>query len=108
MNERELREHANCGVCGRPIGHTGVPLFWTLRVERHSLKIDAVYRQDGLVALLGGNVRLAQVMGTDAEMTEPMFEPVIISVCEACAVDRICLAQLVERRLTASDAEGEG
>lgn len=59
-------------------------------------------------AIRNNNVRLAQMMGTDAEMTEPMFEPVIVTVCETCSVDEICLAQLIEPRFTASDGENEG
>ncbi len=97
MKEQELRKHARCAVCNQPIGHTGLPLFWTVVIERHGIKMEAVKRQDGLSAVLGGNVRLAQVMGTDAEMTETVLGPVTITVCEACAIKKsLWIAQLAE------------
>ena len=85
MKEKELRKHAICSQCGKPIGHTGLPLFWTLEIDRHGIKLDAVKRQDGLTALLGGHAGIAQVMGTDEEMTEKMMDTKRITLCETCA-----------------------
>lgn len=98
MREKELREHTYCSVCGKSIGHTGLPLFWTVSIEHHGIDMDAVRRQDGLMSLLGGSARLAQVMGTDAEMTKTILGPVVVTVCETCAVmeDSPCLVQLAE------------
>ncbi len=87
MKEKELREHAKCDLCELGIGHTGLPLFWTVKIERHGVLIDAVRRQDGLGAFLGSPA-LAAVMGTDEEMTKPMMAPVELTVCESCATDR--------------------
>ena len=85
MKEKELREHAICTVCKRAIGHAGLPLFYVLTIERYGVKMDAVKRQDGLSALLGGHARLAAVMGPDEEMTESLMDPGKITVCEVCA-----------------------
>jgi|GEM_PF-3553483 len=93
MKEKELRKHAQCGVCKKRIGHTGLPMFWTVRIERHGLKSDVIQRQDGLAALLGSSA-IASVMGTDEEMTMPLMEPVTVTVCEPCAMMQVCIAQL--------------
>jgi hypothetical protein len=94
MRENELRKHATCSNCQKGIGHTGLPLFWTLKVERHGVDVKAVKRQDGLAAMLGGNAILAQVMGADEEMTKPMMEPVELTLCEDCAMGEISVAML--------------
>lgn len=86
MKEKELREAAKCAVCGRPIGHTGIPMFYRVKVTRHALNIPALSRQSGLERMLR-NATLAQVMGPDEEMTEIVSE-VEFSLCECCAYDR--------------------
>ena len=86
MKEKELREAANCALCKKPIGHTGIPLFWRVRFQRYGVKIDAVKRQQGLTMMLGGHGLLAQVMGPDEDMAEKMFENEI-TVCETCATE---------------------
>ena len=91
MKEKELREHATCNKCKKLIGESGVPMFWTLHIERHGVKLDAVRRQDGLTAMLGGNAMLASVMGTDEEMTMPMMDPVDVTLCETCAMEEVNL-----------------
>jgi hypothetical protein len=76
MKENELCEHTTCTLCNRPIGHTGLPLFWTVTVEQHRIK-----------------PRLAQ-MGTDTEMTETVLRPVTLTFCEMCASDDTDIAWL--------------
>lgn len=88
MREKELRQFATCVLCNKGIGHTGLPLFWVVTIERHGLNHDALQRQQGLTMMLGGNAALAQIMGPDLDMTTPMMEPVKVSVCETCAVER--------------------
>jgi len=88
MKEKELRKRAECDVCGEKIGHTGLPLFWTVKIERFGLNLNVIKRQDGLAAMLGGNSHLAQVMGTDEEMTTPIMDPVDITICEECAFEK--------------------
>lgn len=38
--------------------------------------------------MLGGHAELAQIMGTDEEMTSPLLDEVEITVCETCATER--------------------
>ena len=86
MKERELRQHATCSLCNKPIGHTGLPLFWTVKIERFGLNVDAIRRQTGLGMMIGA--QLACVMGPDDDMTEPVMDPVTLTVCENCATER--------------------
>ena len=87
MKEKELRENSTCNICGKKIGHTGIPLFWRVTIQRYGLKLDAIQRQTGLAMMLGGNGILAQVMGTDEDMAEKMSEKKI-TICESCAVEK--------------------
>lgn len=87
MKEKELREIAKCGLCGLPFGHTGLPLFWRVTIERYGVDAAAVRRQTGLGMMLSSPA-LAQVMGADEDMAKPMMEPVKLTVCEACATNR--------------------
>ena len=86
MKAKELLEHSKCSFCKKPIGHTGLPLFWTINVERHGIKMDAVRRYDGLAAFMGSQL-LADAMGPDEEMTLTMCGPVEFTVCENCLVE---------------------
>jgi hypothetical protein len=85
MREDELRKHAICSKCKNRIGHTGVPIFWTLKIDRIGIKMDAIQRQQGLAMMLGGNALLAQVMGPNEDMTQPMMDTIEITLCEECA-----------------------
>ena len=86
MKERELRQHATCSLCRQKIGHTGLPLFWTVRIERFGVDLAAAQRQHGLGLMLGGP--LAMVMGPDEDLATPMMEPLTLTVCERCACER--------------------
>ena len=85
----------NARFAKKPIGHTGLPLFWTVKIERHGILMNAVKRQDGLTALLGGNPYIASVMGADEEMTQSMTGEVKITVCETCALEPHSLFSLL-------------
>jgi len=96
MKEAELRRHSTCCVCRKPIGHTGLPLFWRVTIERFGVDLKAVRRQDGLGALLGSST-LAAAMGTDADMAIPIGDAAVATVCETCAMTDVCVAELEER-----------
>lgn len=97
MREHELRDARRCAGCGKNFGHTGLPLFWRVTIERFGVDMEAVRRQDGLAALLGGNSRLAQVMGADEEMTTPLMEAVTVTLCEKCAMEPVYMMALAEK-----------
>lgn len=87
MNRTELLKHAKCSICDKGIGHTGLPLFWRLTVERFGVDLNAVRRQDGLGAFLGSQA-LAAVMGPDEDLAMPMDKPAVLTLCETCGTER--------------------
>lgn len=93
MKEKELREHAICSLCRKLIGHTGLPSFWTATIARHGIIMGAIRRQDGLAVMLD-SPRLAQMMGSDPEMTETFLGPITLTICEACAAADITFYQV--------------
>jgi hypothetical protein len=88
MKEAELRKHSKCDLCSKGIGHTGLPLFWRVTVERFGVDLNAARRQDGLAQFLGSSA-LAQIMGDDADLAKPVMDPKALTVCENCAMDKL-------------------
>ncbi len=95
MKEQELRKIATCAMCGKRIGHVGVPVFWRVRIKRYGLKGDAIRRQSGLETFFDGYVALAQVMGSNEDMAE-VISSVEVTVCEDCCTKQTCVAVLAE------------
>ncbi len=96
MKENALREIVDCGICLKPSGFTGIPLFWRITIERFGVDMAAVQRQDGLAQMLGSS-QLANIMGTDADMTKPMMDPVKVTICEDCIMKPAIIAVLAEK-----------
>jgi hypothetical protein len=86
MKEKELRECADCALCKKPFGHTGLPLFWRVTIERHVVDLQAVGRQSALAQFMGSPL-IAMHMGDDRDMTKTMMEPEKFTICENCALD---------------------
>ena len=97
MKESELRKHADCDVCKQKIGHTGLPLFWRVTIERFGIDMNATRRQQGLGMMLGA--QLAMVMGPDEDMTVQLMGPVVLTLCEDCAMQN----QLTVEAMTRSE-----
>ena len=94
MNSDQLRKHAECSNCNNPIGNTGLPLFWTIKIERHGVKVDKVAQHDAIATILGGSQVLASAMGPNDNLTESMLGPIEITLCEHCAASDINIMQL--------------
>lgn len=94
MRERELREHATCSACGQKIGHTGVPLFATVTVNRYMVNMRALQRQQGLTMMLGGEAVLAQVMGPDEDMAK-VLNTSELTLCSDCVMKPQDLSELI-------------
>lgn len=95
MKEAELRLYAKCSMCNKLIGHTGLPVFSRVTVERIGILMKPVRRQDGLAAMLQ-SAGLAAVMGADEEMTTSLGGKVTLSICEHCYVNPVVVAALAE------------
>ena len=92
MKEGELRRFATCSMCGKPIGHTGVPLFSRVTIERFGVDLNAVQRQQGLGLMIGAH--LAMYMGPDDVMARRIGDPVVLSICETCALQQTMVHML--------------
>ena len=97
MKESELRESAICGECEKGFGHTGLPLFWRITIERFGVDMAATKRQDGLAMMLGSSM-LANAMGTNEDLTKPMMDPVKVTLCEDCIMKPILIVALAEHK----------
>lgn len=91
VKENELREHAICSACNNKIGHTGLPIFWTLDIKRWGIDGQAIKRQSGLAMFLGSS-ELANVMGTNEDMASIILEE-SITLCETCATPILILLE---------------
>ena len=96
LKESELRKFAKCANCKRPVGKTGVPMFYLITVEQHFIDMAAVNRQQGLAMVLGGNGALASVMGPNEDMTKPLHKTVKLMICHDCAHSGIILSTCLE------------
>lgn len=88
MKEAELRAHATCNLCGKKVLHTGLPLFWRVKIERFGINKPAVDRLQGMTMFFGGNAGLASVMGADEDLASPVMDAKTITVCEDCATGK--------------------
>ena len=87
MKEKELRQHATCSRCGKPVGANRQIQFFVVTVQPYVFNLGAMARQDGLAAMLGGNSALAAVMGADEDMANAVGDPERMSVCQGCAIE---------------------
>ena len=96
LKERDLRALATCGVCGKKVGHTGIPLLYRVTIEQYVIDLAAVSRQTGLAMMLGGNGTLAAAMGPDEDMAKRIEDATVFAVCSECAATKehsICVFQ---------------
>lgn len=85
LKEKELRELATCVVCGTKVWKNR-PLAYRVVVETVVLDRAAADRQTGLAMLLGGNGRLAQVMGPDEDLAHTI-DTTVNAVCFDCMME---------------------
>lgn len=94
MKEAELRTHAICSICRKPIGASNTPFFWRVTVEYFCLDMRAVQRQQGLSMMLGGNASLAIAMGSNEDMAKHVLEPATLTVCQTCCTKATCVVDM--------------
>lgn len=83
MKEKDLRP---CDICRKPLGHSGVPLFYRVRIEIMGLDLGAIRRQIGLGMMIG-NAAIARVMGPDEDMAKPVVPAEDLILCRECALE---------------------
>ncbi len=84
-----------CCKCNKGVMHTGLPLFWTIDIQRWGVNANAVQRQHGMEQFFGGNVALADVFGDGAPIASPINDPLKHFICEECVLSSVDMAQLV-------------
>lgn len=97
----DRKDFKPCAACGKGVMHTGLPLFWTVDVQRWGIDAQAVRRQHGMEQVFGGGAGAAVAMadifssGPIARPLDPA-PPLRLLVCEACVTQAQVLAVLVE------------
>ena len=107
MREKELRARGTCSNCKQKIGQSGLPLFWTCTLTRWGLDLQAIKRQDGMTAMMGGHAMLAQIMGPDEEMAKKVMGPVTLTICETCITEEGLYKLMVMLENTCNDEEDD-
>lgn len=92
-----------CVLCGKGVAHTGLPLFFRVKIERMGIDGRAIQQTHGMEQFMGGHVALARVFH-DPEIAKPITE-VTGLVCEECAMVSHPLAMLSESAHEKADAE---
>ena len=81
MKQAEIKK---CAICGNGVMHKGIPVFYTIKIQRHGVDAGAIQRQNGLEQMLGKCAVLASVMGPDEDMTKPITDEKELWVCDDC------------------------
>lgn len=64
--------------------HTGLPLFWRIKIDRFGIDSKAVQRQAGLEMMIG-NAQIAKVISPETEFAKTIMETKTVILCEQCA-----------------------
>lgn len=76
-----------CDLCGKPLCHTQIPLFWRVNIERVAVDLKTAAQIEGLAMVLAGNVRLAEAFAPSNVIAKPIVgTEVELLVCESCAL----------------------
>lgn len=85
MKEKELRERAECSVCGNKLGTGGAISFMVVKIDRYMMDFKALRRLSGLTMQVGSPV-LASVMGSDEDLANKI-DSADLTLCEECSMD---------------------
>ena len=86
MRVSELKEKGKCGICGKGVMHTHLPLFWRVKIERHGIDMGAIQRHHGLEQMVG-SAAIAQVLSPDENATK-LIDSREFTMCETCAMEQ--------------------
>ena len=84
-----------CSLCGKGVMHTGLPLFYRIKVERMGIDMREVQKLSGMEKFMDGQVALARVF-YDPDIAQPLSDAAQSLICEKCAVEPQYLAFLLE------------
>jgi len=95
----DRKDFKPCAGCGRGVMHTGLPLFWKVRIERWGVNARQVQQRHGMETFFGGGpggVALADVFSSGAIAEVLPGTEVDVLVCEACSTKPKILAALAD------------
>lgn len=90
------RDFKPCALCHKGVMHTGVPLFYRVRIETMGVDHGNVQRADAMERYMGGHVVLARVF-EDPEIATAVVPETTALICQACALKPHPFAMLAER-----------
>ena len=94
MKQTDIKK---CAICKNGMMHKGMPIFYTIKIQRHSIDLGACQRQNGLEQFFGGHAELAGIMGPNEDMTKQITEETELWVCDNCAnKDLLSLLAVIE------------
>jgi len=91
-----------CAMCGNGLMHTGIPIFYKLRIEPMGFDSGAIQRTNAIEQYFGGEagpgIAIANAMGPNEDLAKPLGEPVELLICQPCGVtpEMYCLLELIE------------
>lgn len=91
----KARDFKPCAYCGKGVMHTGLPLFYRVRIERMGIDVHEVQRAHGMEQFMGGHLALARVFH-DPDIATPLHDVVEAFVCEECGTKPDFLVRLLE------------
>ena len=81
-----LSQIEKCWKCGEGLAHTRLRIIVRFEVQSEMFDETAIRRAHGMEELMGGNVGIARVMGTDEEIAKPHKNgPIKGYLCMTCA-----------------------
>lgn len=91
MNRTDFKP---CAKCGKGVMHTGLPLFYRVRIERMGIDLNAVRTQHGLELMLGSPA-IADVFSPHNAIANPIPDSLVeVLICETCSMEDTMIAVL--------------
>lgn len=92
----KLSDLTPCALCGNPIA----PIFYRVTAEQLMINASAANEMLGLTQMFGGALELAEVMGSQPDVTLSLQKNSIL-VCQDCFID----SELGRRTLFDEDSD---
>ena len=86
-----------CALCGKGVMHTGVPLFYRVKIQRMGVDVGEVRRTSAMESFMGpGGLAIARAL-YDGAIAKPLTDEQTALVCEDCSLQPHLFAMLAEK-----------
>ena len=100
-------DFTKCKGCGKGVAHTGLPIFWRVKIERMGIDRKAVVQTDAMERYFGGHagggMANQQALAISRVFQDPIIakpiegiEPVTALLCEECSLKPLPLSLIAE------------